>query len=311
MERRPALGKGLSALIPDEPAPPRHGAIEVDIDLLAPNGQQPRLMLDDARLSELAESIKANGIIQPILVRRTGGTYSIIAGERRWRAAQRAGLLKVPVVIREVPEGSEQQLLELALVENLQRENLNPVDEALAYQRLADTFGLTQDQIAAAVGKDRTSVANYLRLLRLPDEVRGDLASGALSMGHARALLGPDAPSQRQAAREAISRSLSVRETEALVKKLASPPRALRPEAAREAISRSLSVRETEALVKKLASPPRALRPAGVSNPAANPPTPTPARPRTACASPLARRCASFAAGKGARLKSPSARNRN
>ena len=235
MERRPALGKGLSALIPDEPAPPRHGAIEVDIDLLAPNGQQPRLMLDDARLSELAESIKANGIIQPILVRRTGGTYAIIAGERRWRAAQRAGLLKVPVVIREVPEGSEQQLLELALVENLQRENLNPVDEALAYQRLADTFGLTQDQIAAAVGKDRTSVANYLRLLRLPDEVRGDLASGALSMGHARALLGlPDAPSQRQAAREVISRSLSVRETEALVKKLASPPRALRPEPGRQ-----------------------------------------------------------------------------
>ena len=234
MERRPALGKGLSALIPDEPAPPRHGAIEVDIDLLAPNGQQPRLMLDDARLSELAESIKANGIIQPILVRRTGGTYSIIAGERRWRAAQRAGLFKVPVVIREVPEGSEQQLLELALVENLQRENLNPVDEALAYQRLADTFGLTQDQIAAAVGKDRTSVANYLRLLRLPEEVRGDLASGALSMGHARALLGlPDAPSQRQAAREVISRSLSVRETEALVKKLASPPRALRPEPGR------------------------------------------------------------------------------
>ena len=231
MERRPALGKGLSALIPDEPASPRHGAIEVDVDLLAPSGQQPRLMLDDARLGELAESIKANGIIQPILVRRTGGTYSIIAGERRWRAAQRAGLLKVPVVIRDVPEGSEQQLLELALVENLQRENLNPVDEALAYQRLADTFGLTQDQIAAAVGKDRTSVANYLRLLRLPEEVRGDLASGALSMGHARALLGlPDAPSQRQAAREVISRSLSVRETEALVKRLASPPRALRPE---------------------------------------------------------------------------------
>jgi ParB family transcriptional regulator, chromosome partitioning protein len=231
MDRRPALGKGLSALIPDAPEPPRQGAVEVDIDLLAPNKEQPRLMLDDARLGELAESIKANGIIQPILVRRTDNTYRIIAGERRWRAAQRAGLLKVPVVIRDVPEGSERQLLELALVENLQRENLNPVDEALAYQRLADEFGLTQDQIAAAVGKDRTSVANYLRLLRLPDEVRGDLASGALSMGHARALLAlPDAPSQRQAAREVISKSLSVRDTEALVKKLTTPPRAPRVE---------------------------------------------------------------------------------
>jgi len=224
IERRPALGKGLSALIPDAPEAPRQGAIEVDIDLLAPSDQQPRMQMDDARLTELADSIKANGVIQPILVRRTGATYRIIAGERRWRAAQRAGLLKVPVVVRDVPEGSEKQLLELALVENIQREDLNPVDEALAYHRLADEFALTQDQIAAAVGKDRSSVANYLRLLKLPEEVRGDLASGALAMGHARALLAlPDAASQRHAAREVISRSLSVRETEALVKKLTSP----------------------------------------------------------------------------------------
>ena len=231
-ERRPALGKGLSALIPDAPEPPRHGALEVDIDLLAPSNQQPRQIIDDAKIGELAQSIRANGIIQPILVRRTGAAYRIIAGERRWRAAQRAGLLKVPVVIRDMPEGSDQKLLELALVENLQRENLNPVDEALAYQRLADEFGLTQDQIAAAVGKDRTSVTNFLRLLRLPDEVRGDLASGTLSMGHARALLAlPDAASQRQAAREVISRALSVRDTESLVRKLAAPARPPRPEA--------------------------------------------------------------------------------
>src|SRR5688572_6127619 len=224
IEKRPALGKGLSALIPDAPEAPRQGAIEVDIDLLAPNEQQPRMQMDDARLTELAESIKANGVIQPILVRRTGGTYRIIAGERRWRAAQRAGLLKVPIVVRDVPDGSEKQLLELALVENIQREDLNPVDEALAYERLADEFALTQDQIAAAVGKDRSSVANYMRLLKLPEEVRGNLASGALAMGHARALLAlPDAASQRHAAREAISRSLSVRETEALVKRLTSP----------------------------------------------------------------------------------------
>jgi len=234
MERRPALGKGLSALIPDAPEPPRSGAIDVDVDLLAPSDQQPRIMLDDGKLDELAASIRANGIIQPILVRRTGGTYRIIAGERRWRAAQKAGLLKVPVVIRDVPDGADRQLLELALVENLQREDLNPIDEALAYQRLVDEFGLTQEQVAAAVGKDRSSVANYLRLLRLPEEVRGDVGSGTLSMGHARALLGlSDPAAQRHAAREVIARSLSVRETEALVKKLAAPPGSRPPAGAR------------------------------------------------------------------------------
>src|SRR5687768_9346019 len=224
LERRSALGKGLSALIPDAPEPVRAGAMEVDIDLLAPNQQQPRLQIDYAKLEELAQSIRRNGIIQPILVRRTGTTYRIIAGERRWRAAQRAGLLKVPVVVRDVAEGAGKQLLELALIENIQRENLNPVDEALAYQRLADEFKLTQDQIAAAVGKDRSSVANFMRLLKLPDEVRASLASAALSMGHARALLAlPDAAAQRHAAREVISRGLSVRDTELLVKKLGTP----------------------------------------------------------------------------------------
>src|SRR5688500_2386055 len=207
IERRSALGKGLSALIPDAPEPVRAGAMEVGIDLLAPNQQQPRLQIDDEKLEELAQSIRTNGIIQPILVRRTGTTYRIIAGERRWRAAQRAGLLKVPVVVRDVAEGSEEQLLELALIENIQRENLNPVDEALAYQRLADQFAMTHDQIAAAVGKDRSSVANFIRLLKLPEEVRAALAGGSLSMGHARALLGIAEPgAQRNAAREVIAK---------------------------------------------------------------------------------------------------------
>jgi ParB family transcriptional regulator, chromosome partitioning protein len=235
IEKRPALGKGLSALIPDAPEVPRSaaGPLQVDVDLLAPNEHQPRLQMDDAKLEELAQSIKANGVIQPILVRRTGETYRIIAGERRWRAAQRAGLMKVPVVVRDVPEGSEKQLLELALIENIQRENLNPVDEAVAYQRLAEEFALTQDQIAAAVGKDRSSVANYLRLLKLPEEVRADLASGALSMGHARALLAiPDAAAQRHAAREVISRGLSVRDTEALVRRLTNESTASAPASA-------------------------------------------------------------------------------
>ena len=226
IERRPALGKGLSALIPDAPEPPRSGPMEVDIDLLTPNERQPRLHMDDARLDDLAQSIRHNGIIQPILVRRAGSAFRIIAGERRWRAAQRAGLQRVPVVVREVAdEGADRdrQLLQLALIENIQRENLNPVDEALAYQKLADEFGLTQEHIAESVGKDRSSVANFMRLLKLPDEVRAELASGRLSMGHARAILAlPDAAAQRHAAREVISRSLSVRDTEALVKRMTS-----------------------------------------------------------------------------------------
>jgi ParB family chromosome partitioning protein len=231
-ERRSALGKGLSALIPDAPEPARTGVTEIDVDLLSPNQQQPRVHMDDERLEELTQSIKAKGIIQPILVRRAGNEYRIIAGERRWRAAQRAGLLKVPVVVRDVPEGSDQQLLELALIENIQRENLNPIDQATAYQRLADQFALTQDQIAAAVGKDRSSVANFMRLLKLPEEVRAEVAAGRLSMGHARALLGvADPAAQRHAAREVISRALSVRETESLVKDLATPkaPRSQNP----------------------------------------------------------------------------------
>jgi ParB family chromosome partitioning protein len=222
-EKRPALGKGLSALIPDVPEPTRPSGTDVDIDLLVPSRRQPRNRIDDDKLSELARSIAANGIIQPVVVQKTGTTYRIIAGERRWRAAQLAGLHKVPVTIRDLPDDAEKQMLEIALIENIQRENLNPIDEAQAYQRLGDEFGLTQEQIADAVGKDRSSVANYMRLLKLPDEVRADLMSGALSMGHARALLTlPDPASQRHAAREAISRALSVRDTEALVRKLIS-----------------------------------------------------------------------------------------
>jgi ParB family chromosome partitioning protein len=255
LERRPALGKGLSALIPDVPEPSRQGAIEIDIDLIAPNEKQPRVQMDDAKLDELARSIKENGVIQPILVQRVGDLYRIIAGERRWRAAQRAGLLKVPVVVRDMPVDAGRQLLQLALIENIQRENLNPVDEAAAYQRLADEFGLTHDQIAAAVGKDRSSVANYVRLLKLADEVRADLASGALAMGHARALLALSDPAlQRQASREVISRSLSVRETEALVKRLASPPapRAPKAEAAKDVHTRAAEDRLRFALGTKV-----------------------------------------------------------
>src|SRR5262245_98223 len=188
MDKRPALGKGLSALIPDA-TEPRLGPLEVDIDRIVPNSFQPRGQMDDARLDDLARSIKSNGIIQPIIVRRVGERFHIIAGERRWRAAQKAGLTRVPIAVREVPAGEERSLLEMALIENIQRENLNPIDEALAYRRLSDDFKMTQDAVASAVGKDRATVANMLRLLKLPDEVRADVAAGTLSMGHARSLL--------------------------------------------------------------------------------------------------------------------------
>jgi ParB family chromosome partitioning protein len=238
-EKRPALGRGLSALIPDAagPTPPRESAqipsnassdkpTELDIDRLIPNPRQPRVAIDDLKLDELAQSIRANGVIQPVIVRKTPGAdaaapgtarYEIIAGERRWRAAQRAGLLKVPVLVSDVPDD---KLLEVALIENIQRENLNPVEEAQAYRRLADEHRLSQDEIATAVGKDRATVANYMRLLKLPDEVRNDLVAGTISMGHARALLGlADEAAQRRVARETVAKRLSVRETEALVRK--------------------------------------------------------------------------------------------
>jgi ParB family transcriptional regulator, chromosome partitioning protein len=188
MEKRPALGKGLSALIPDAPEP-RTAPLEVDVDRIVPNSFQPRRRPDEAQLEALARSIKSNGVIQPIVVRRDGDRFHIIAGERRWRAAQKAGLTRVPVVVREVQPGHERSLLEMALIENIQRENLNPIDEAHAYRRLADQFRLTQEDIAAAVGKDRASVANYVRLLKLPAEVQAEVASGRLTMGHARALV--------------------------------------------------------------------------------------------------------------------------
>jgi ParB family chromosome partitioning protein len=229
-DKRPALGRGLSALIPvasPPPAPPEaraaetHKPSEVDIDLLRPNPRQPRMQIDEPRLDELAQSIRSHGVIQPILVRRAENHFEIVAGERRWRAAQRAGLLKIPVVVREV---TDDHLLEVALIENIQREDLNAIEEAQAYQRLSEEFRMSQEAIAAAVGKDRATIANYIRLLRLPVEVRNELASGVLSMGHARALLSlADDSAQRRVAREVVSRGLSVRETEALVRRESTP----------------------------------------------------------------------------------------
>ena len=223
MDKRNALGKGLSALIPDAPlAPPPADApvTELDIEALAPNDLQPRLQMDEARLEELAASIRSHGVIQPIVVRKAGDGYRIIAGERRWRAAKRAGLTRVPVVVKDVGgERASQDLLELALIENIQREDLNPIDEAKAYRRLADEFRLTQDAIAGAVGKDRATVANTLRLLKLSDTVKAHIRSGKLSAGHARMLIG--APDADALAEEIITRALNVRQVEAIARERA------------------------------------------------------------------------------------------
>lgn len=231
-EKRPALGRGLNALIPAAAPPPpppapvaapreAHRPTELDIDLLVPNPRQPRAQIDEQPLEELAQSIRSNGVIQPILVRPAGDHFEIVAGERRWRAAQRAGLLKVPVVVRDV---ADEKLLQVALIENIQREDLNAIEEATAYRRLSDELGLSQEEIAAAVGKDRATIANYVRLLRLPSEVRQQVSAGAIDMGHARALLAlADEAAQRRIAREIVASRLSVRETEALVRRDATP----------------------------------------------------------------------------------------
>ena len=213
------LGRGLDALLGDAPAakaPASGGAgkQELPIEHLAPNDDQPRRVFDKDAIEDLAASIRARGLLQPILVRpRDDGTYEIVAGERRWRAAQKARLHNVPVIIRDL---TDEETAEIALIENIQRVDLNPIEEATAYHRLADVYGRTQDQIAKAVGKSRSHVANIMRLMNLPPKARDALTAGDLTMGHARALLG--APDPDRACGEVLKNGWSVRETEAFVK---------------------------------------------------------------------------------------------
>ena len=221
--KKKVLGRGLEALIPEtdrEENPPG----EIDIDLIAPNPNQPRLAIDEARLEELAASIRENGVLQPVLVRPFGKAYQLIAGERRLSAAQRAGLLKIPAVIRIVPD---ERLLELALVENIQREPLNPMEEAQAYQSLMDATNGTQEKISERLGKDRSTIANSIRLLKLPSSIRIVVAEGKISPGHARALLASDASPSEMAkiATTIIEKGWSVRETERWAKNRAKSPR--------------------------------------------------------------------------------------
>ncbi|MFN0122975.1 MAG: ParB/RepB/Spo0J family partition protein [Blastocatellia bacterium] len=266
MATRKALGRGLSALLsgggdPVDPAEipvtlriPGDQLLDIDIDLVDPNPAQPRTAFNDEKLAELAQSIRSNGLVQPILVRRgEAGRYQIVAGERRWRASQRAGLRKIKAVVRNI---EDQNLLELALVENIQRQELNPIEEAQAYQRLVTDLGMTHEDVAQKVGKDRSSVANFIRLLKLSPDVQRLVAEDKLSMGHARALLGLESEEQQRAlAREVGKRQLSVRQTEQEVKRLAGGRREV---AASTPIKNDANIRAAELKLKrKLGAPVR------------------------------------------------------
>lgn len=220
MTARQVLGKGLGALIPDKSAAETEGKRVFQlcgIEEIRPNPFQPRKNFAEGHLEDLVSSIREKGLLQPLVVRRKADGYEIIAGERRWRAAQKAGVREVPVIIKEIPEA---EVLELSLIENIQREDLNPIEEAEAFRGLMENFHLTQEEISRKVGKDRATVANTIRLLKLPPEIRQGLANGVISMGHARAFLGLESPEkQRWVFKKVLASGLSVRQTENLVRR--------------------------------------------------------------------------------------------
>jgi ParB family chromosome partitioning protein len=261
--KRKALGRGLAALIPSAPPSPAvapvgsalsargDGLRTLAIEEIHPSGDQPRQIFDDARLTELSDSIRTQGVIQPVIVRvRPQGGYELVAGERRWRAAQRAGLHEIPAVVRDI---APMRAFEMAMVENLQRADLNPIEEAAGYQRLISDFGYTQETLAGRVGKDRTTVTNALRLLRLPESVRDLVVAGRISMGHARALLGLDsADAMERLARRVSAREMSVRQVEALVRRERSVSAAAPSPAAPSASARDLGDRLARVLGTKV-----------------------------------------------------------
>jgi ParB family transcriptional regulator, chromosome partitioning protein len=221
--KRVALGKGLGALIPEFGKDEPRTLFYCGIEEIVPNRSQPRKHFDESRLQELAESIKEKGILEPLIVRRVDGGYELIVGERRWRAAQKAGLKEVPVLVKEI-EGRE--ALEVSLIENLQREDLNPIEEAEAFKRLTEEFEIGQGELAARIGKDRTTIANTLRLLKLPTEVRNQLIQNRITSGHARAILSLETRErQKELCALIIQRGLSVREAEAMAKRWSEKPK--------------------------------------------------------------------------------------
>ncbi len=226
--QKQALGKGLGALIPDlstldEKDRKALGISDITLDRIVPNEYQPRKHFDDDKLKELAASIKEQGVIQPIIVHRVGSGYQLIAGERRWRASRLAGLKTIPAIVK---EATKRELLEMALIENIQREDLNPLEAAEAYKRLQDEFKLTQEDLAKRVGKERSTVTNFLRILSLPKEIKQDLAAGSISMGHAKALLSLErVRDQVQVAAWIVKKGLSVRDAESIAAKIKNPPK--------------------------------------------------------------------------------------
>jgi ParB family chromosome partitioning protein len=243
MNHKKVLGRGLGALIPqrqEATAPAEshatQGLAEIPISQIQPNPFQPRKTFNEASIDELARSVREHGIVQPLVVTRAGDKYKLIAGERRFRAAQKAGLTTVPVLIKEMM--AEGDALQIALIENIQREDLNPIEEAMAYHQLHDDFQLTQEEISRRVGKERSTVANFLRLLKLPDPVKKLLASGQLSMGHARALLAIESPKkQEQLAERVVRKNLNVRQTEMLASE-SSPKTAEKKEKEKDVFTR-------------------------------------------------------------------------
>ena len=231
MTKRKALGRGFSALFPDTViGEEERGFFYCPIESISPNPHQSRQSFGESELAELAQSIKEKGVIQPILVAKTKDGFQLIAGERRWRAAQKAGLDKIPALIRDV---SPAEALQIALIENIQRQDLNPIEEAAAYQELAQRFNFTQEALSARIGKNRTTIANFLRLLKLPDDIQRDLIDGRLSTGHARVLVSIDSPSTQRKIRDLVIKgALSVRQTEALAKRIVSfkKPKAIKDE---------------------------------------------------------------------------------
>jgi ParB family chromosome partitioning protein len=241
LAKRRALGRGLGALIPSTYQEDKSDQSYVPLTSIQPNPLQPRQAFDEAAIAELAESIRQKGILQPLLVRRVNGGYELIAGERRFRAAQRLGMDQVPVTIRDCADG---EMLEMALIENIQRENLNPLEEARGYRRLSDEFKLTQDEIAKRVGKDRSTVANTLRLLQLPQEIQREIERGALSAGHARALINVGSEAAKiKLAREVLARRLTVRDTEKLAKRQLRPVADVELRAAEHRLTEALGTR--------------------------------------------------------------------
>jgi ParB family chromosome partitioning protein len=247
---RKALGRGLGALLSAEgTATATEDPNTISIDLIDPSPLQPRGIFDEAKLDELAQSISANGVVQPLIVRPKQNRFELIAGERRWRAAQRAGLTRIPAIVRQV---SDDKVLELALIENIQREDLNPIEEARAYRNLIDTVGLTQEVVAERVGRDRSYVTNFLRLLRLPDDIQELVQMGRLSTGHARTLLSlPDIAAQRRLARKIIERDLSVRATEQTVRQLTEPKSDRGAKQAKTTIAADTNVRAAETRLRR------------------------------------------------------------